>query len=237
MTDSNHAALMDSVYRRQRYIYDLTRKYYLFGRDRLIKEMRPAPGARVIEVGCGTARNLIQIARRYPDTKLFGLDASAAMLETAGAAVKKAGLESQISLAHGYAEALTPALFAQIEAFDEVVFSYSLSMIPDWRQALKAGAVASGRAGKVHIVDFGDLQNLPGPARSALLGWLRLFHVEPRVELLAALEKVATKDTNLRVLPGRYAFLWTCPAATLSALDKPVAQQSQGEDKTPVMSA
>ena len=33
----NHAALMDSVYRRQRHIYDLTRKYFLFGRDTLIE--------------------------------------------------------------------------------------------------------------------------------------------------------------------------------------------------------
>jgi S-adenosylmethionine-diacylgycerolhomoserine-N-methlytransferase len=237
MADSNHAALMDSVYRRQRYIYDLTRKYYLFGRDRLIKEMRPAADARIIEVGCGTSRNLIRIARRYPHTKLFGLDASAAMLETASAAVKKAGLESQISLAHGYAEALTPALFGRAEAFDEVVFSYSLSMIPDWEQALKAGAAASSSTGRIHIVDFGDLRNLPRPARSGLLGWLRLFHVEPRVELLATLEKVATRDTNLRVLPGRYAFLWTSPAAALSALNKPVAQRSQGEDKTPVTSS
>ena len=36
---SGHAALMDRVYRRQRYIYDLTRKYYLFGRDRMIREL------------------------------------------------------------------------------------------------------------------------------------------------------------------------------------------------------
>ena len=38
--DSNHAALMNSIYRRQRHIYDFTRKYYLFGRDRLIGMMR-----------------------------------------------------------------------------------------------------------------------------------------------------------------------------------------------------
>ena len=55
----NHAALMDRVYRRQRHIYDFTRKYYLFGRDRLIDAMQPKPGARILEVGCGTARNLI----------------------------------------------------------------------------------------------------------------------------------------------------------------------------------
>ncbi len=47
---------MDHVYRHQRYIYDLTRKYYLFGRDRLISGLQLKPGARVVEVGCGTAQ-------------------------------------------------------------------------------------------------------------------------------------------------------------------------------------
>ena len=81
---TEHAALMDDVYRYQRYIYDFTRKYYLFGRDRLIKELSPKPDARIVEVGCGTARNLIKMSQRYPGRRFFGLDASEAMLETAG---------------------------------------------------------------------------------------------------------------------------------------------------------
>ena len=63
---------MDRVYRHQRYIYDLTRKYYLFGRDRLIRELDLKPGERLVEIGCGTARNLVRIARRYPE---FGCSA------------------------------------------------------------------------------------------------------------------------------------------------------------------
>ena len=54
-----HAALMDKVYRRQRHIYNLTRKYYLLGRDRLVRQLRARPPERVVEIGCGTARNLI----------------------------------------------------------------------------------------------------------------------------------------------------------------------------------
>ena len=34
---ANHAALMDGVYRWQRHVYDVTRKYYLLGRDRMIE--------------------------------------------------------------------------------------------------------------------------------------------------------------------------------------------------------
>ena len=36
MGDAAGAALMDRLYRRQRHFYDVTRKHYLLGRDRLI---------------------------------------------------------------------------------------------------------------------------------------------------------------------------------------------------------
>lgn len=204
----DHAQLMDSVYRYQRYIYDFTRKYYLFGRDRLIDEMAPKPGCRIVEIGCGTARNLIRLARRYPQAQLFGLDASEAMLQTAAGAVAKAGFSARIGLAHGYAEALTPRMFGVAEPFDEAVFSYSLSMIPDWKQALGAAARTLAPGGRIHIVDFGDLAGLPGPARKLLLGWLGLFHVAPRTELLCVLEQSLGNAAALRTLGGRYAFLY-----------------------------
>jgi S-adenosylmethionine-diacylgycerolhomoserine-N-methlytransferase len=76
---------MDAIYRYQRYIYDATRKYYLLGRDRLIDELAPPPGGSVLEIACGTGRNLIKGARRYPDARFFGFDISAAMLDTAQA--------------------------------------------------------------------------------------------------------------------------------------------------------
>lgn len=212
---STHAALMDSVYRRQRYIYDFTRKYYLFGRDRLIKELLPKPNGRIVEVGCGTARNLIKISRLYPGRRFFGLDASEAMLETAAKSVAKAGMTGQIALANGYAEALSPGLFGETALFDDIIFSYSLSMIPDWKQSLRAASAALAPGGRIHIVDFGDLQGLAGPVRSALLSWLGLFHVEPRVELLEALENLTGKSAHFRVLPGRYAFLLSCSGADL----------------------
>src|SRR5580700_5085304 len=103
-TGGAHAALMDKVYRRQRYIYDLTRRYYLFGRDKLIRELALKPGEAVVEVGCGTARNLIRIARLYPGAELFGLDASQEMLRTAAQNIAAAGLTGRITLRHGYAE-------------------------------------------------------------------------------------------------------------------------------------
>ena len=74
---------MDRMYRLQRYFYDATRKYYLLGRDQLLREMALQPGDRVLEIGCGTARNLIVLARQRPDVTCYGLDASHEMLATA----------------------------------------------------------------------------------------------------------------------------------------------------------
>ncbi len=88
---SDAAALMDRMYRRQRHIYDLSRKFYLLGRDEAIARLRPAPGDKVLEIACGTGRNLIQLARAYPEARLFGLDVSREMLATAAASTARAG--------------------------------------------------------------------------------------------------------------------------------------------------
>lgn len=224
---SNHADLMDRVYRQQRHIYDLTRKFYLLGRDRMIDRLSPRASARIVEVGCGTARNLIRLARRYPDARLFGLDASHAMLETASVAIARAGLSDRITLAQGYAEALSPTLFGETVPFDDILFSYSLSMIPDWKQALNASNDALSASGRIHIVDFGDLRNLVGPARAALRKWLELFHVAPREELLSALENLRSDSAQLHILPGRYAFLFSSNAEGLPRFDPVVARLTQ----------
>ena len=208
--DDTHFALMDKVYRHQRHIYDLSRKYFLFGRDRMIDELGLKPGQRVIEVGCGTARNLIRVARQYPGVHLFGLDASAEMLRSAAIAVERAGLASRITLARGLAEELTPQMFGLDAPFDHVMFPYSLSMIPDWRGALTAAHRSLAPDGRIHVVDFGDLTRVSTFVANGLRAWLRRVHVTPRHELLAAVETANRSGAGgqLKVLPGRFAFVW-----------------------------
>jgi len=64
-------------------------------------------------------------------------------------------------------------------------------------------------SGRLHVVDFGDLTGLGTLAERAMRGWLRLFHVTPRAEFLAALEGVVGKTGNLTLLFGRYAFIFS----------------------------
>ncbi|MGA7806603.1 class I SAM-dependent methyltransferase, partial [Bradyrhizobium sp.] len=83
---------MNRMYRQQRHIYDATRRYYLLGRDRMIANLRPRADANVLEIGCGTGRNLVRAARLYPSARFFGIDVSTEMLTSAITAISRAGL-------------------------------------------------------------------------------------------------------------------------------------------------
>jgi S-adenosylmethionine-diacylgycerolhomoserine-N-methlytransferase len=181
------AALMDRMYRHQRHVYDFSRKYYLFGRDEAITRLKPQPGDTVLEIACGTGRNLIKAARTYPDARFFGLDVSREMLDTAAASIARAGLASRIAIALGDATAFDPqALFGRA-GFDRVLISYALSMIPSWRAALGQALDVVAPGGSLHLVDFGDCSGLPGPFKAALRRWLAAFEVKPRDDLAEAL--------------------------------------------------
>jgi S-adenosylmethionine-diacylgycerolhomoserine-N-methlytransferase len=204
---------MDEMYRWTRYVYDFTRKYYLLGRDRLLREMILQPDDRVLEIGCGTARNLIRLARQRPDIRCFGLDASTEMLATATAKVKSRRLEERITLAQCLAEELDYARTFGLNApFDAAFFSYSLSMIPTWPQAIDVALANVKRGAALYVVDFWDQADWPRWFRFVLKGWLRLFHVQHRPELLDYLRQLDENGAGtltLQSIAGRYAYLAT----------------------------
>ena len=101
------------MYRRQRHIYDLSRKFYLLGRDEAIAGLHAGPGASVLEIGCGTGRNLVKLAQAYPGADLFGLDVSREMLASAAAAMARAGLSARVALGQGDATAFDSARFVR----------------------------------------------------------------------------------------------------------------------------
>jgi S-adenosylmethionine-diacylgycerolhomoserine-N-methlytransferase len=209
-------AAMDRMYRRQRHVYDLTRKFYLLGRDELIAALKPPPDGAVLEIACGTGRNLIRAARAYRQARCFGLDVSEEMLATARANVAAAGLSDRIALARGDATSFDPAALFGVTAFDRVFVSYALSMIPSWERAAAQGAARLAPGGALHVVDFGDQAGLPGFFRAALRAWLDRFSVTPRLTLEAELGALAASrglTLDFRPLYRRYAFLAALKAA------------------------
>lgn len=186
-SNGDHSRLMDQVYRHQRHIYDATRKYYLLGRDRMIAGLDLAEGQSLLEVGCGTGRNLAVVARHYPYARLFGLDISAEMLVTARA--KLGGLRSEVTLRQLDASRYLASDFEE-PGFDRIMISYALSMIPDWESAVAASLAALKPGGSLHIADFGQQEGLPRWFGHALRAWLRKFHVTPRANLEATLRSM-----------------------------------------------
>ena len=179
MVTASAAEKMDVIYRHQRLIYDATRRYYLFGRDRLIADLRPPAKGAVLEIGCGTARNLICAAEQYPEARFYGLDVSEAMLCSARASVARRSLAARIVLRKGDATAFDSANLFALQSFDRIFISYALSMIPAWRDVVRHAATCVTPGGEIFIVDFGDFERYPAFLRSAQRAWLRRFSVVP----------------------------------------------------------
>jgi S-adenosylmethionine-diacylgycerolhomoserine-N-methlytransferase len=212
---ADQAVAMDQMYRVTRHIYDVTRAYYLLGRDRMLAKVVTNPSTATLEVGCGTARNLIKLARRAEPGLLCGLDASQEMLDTAAASIARAGVPAagheRIRLRQGLAERLdAKTMFGRDEPFDTIFFSYCLSMVPTWPGAIEAAVANLKTGGHLVIVDFWDQKDLPEIFAAGLKKWLSLFHVHYRPEVhdaLAALGTSGRADVTFESVQKRYAYI------------------------------
>ena len=206
----SHARKMDRVYRYQRYIYDITRKYYLFGRDRLIENLDVPRGSNVLEVGCGTGRNLIFAARRYSGVCFFGFDISNEMLVQARQNIHSARFSHQIKVIQGDATTFDSRNNFNLPGFDSILFSYCLSMIPDWQGALQNAVSQLSCRAKIHIVDFGLMEKWPSLFRNVMRYWLARFQVSPRSQLIPFVEELSMTNglsVDIMDIGGGYAKL------------------------------
>jgi S-adenosylmethionine-diacylgycerolhomoserine-N-methlytransferase len=202
------ARSMDRMYRLQRHFYDFTRKYYLFGRDELVDDLGVRQGETVLEVGCGTGRNLVRLAGRYPGARLLGLDASAEMLKSATTNLERRGWTGRVHLCQGYAQTFTPALFDLDDGFDRILFSYTLSIIPEPIEALDNALAQLKPGGTLHVVDFCDRAELPAVFDAIFTFWLKLFGVAHRPEVGQWFVKKAEEGMGYlksRTIMRRYA--------------------------------
>ena len=201
---------MDQMYRWTRHLYDATRKYYLLGRDQMLDEIADRSASAVLEVGCGTARNLRYLAKRAPQHTLYGMDASHEMLDTARRSLQRGRPSGRITLGHGLAGDVTPKMMGREKPFDVVFFSYVLSMIPEHQPAIEAALASLRPGGSMYVVDFWDQADLPGPFARLLQEWLALFDVHFRpgvIDTLRRLDATGRANTRIRSVARRYAYL------------------------------
>ena len=193
-----HQERMDRKYRHARHVFDLSRKFFLFGRARAIDALRLDDAGAVLEIGCGTGRNLILMANRHPALRLTGIDISGEMLKTARAKIARARLDHRIALMHGDAAALP----AQLRA-PRILMSYSLAMVPDWQRALAAAIEVLEPGGVLAIVDFGSFERLPDWLSGFCIDMLSRQDAPPCLDLPHALRRHASSAIRVR---HEYAF-------------------------------
>ena len=170
-----HGTEMNNVYRYTRHVYDISRKYFLFGRDTLISEVASKSGQKICEIGCGTGRNLIKLAQLNSSNQLFGIDASDLMLEIARGKIKRHKLERLVSTSNGLAEE-----FQFHTSFDVIMFPYSLSMISDQEGAIRNAFKFLNPGGVILILDFGEFEGFPLIVGQLFKKFLKRFSVSPR---------------------------------------------------------
>ena len=180
---ANATQRMNRMYRWQRHFYDMTRRHYLLGRDQMIDGLKPAPRARVLEIGCGTGTQ--------PDQGGASLSRGAVLRPRR--VDRDADVGDRIDRTRGLGrpgqgrarrrDRIRSEACVRRRPFDHIMISYCLSMIPEWQCVLEVALHKLAPGGSLHIVDFGGQQRLPTSARRWLRRWLALFDVTPRDDL------------------------------------------------------
>ncbi len=107
---------------------------------RSAERMGLGPGARILDLCCGTGLSTAQIRAAYPDATITGLDASAGMLERARSKEELA----DVTWIHG--DAMDPAASGAEGPYDGILMAYGLRNVPDPDVCLErlSGLLADG---------------------------------------------------------------------------------------------
>ena len=148
----------------------LTTREHEFKR-RLVDQLGPEPGQRILDLGCGTGTLALLVKGRQPEVAVSGLDADPEMLARAEEKAAEAGAD--VELSEGRSDAMPYA----DESFDAVVstlFFHHLSRpVRDATAAEVLRVLAPG--GELHVADWGrpadPLMGLAGLAIRALDGF------------------------------------------------------------------
>lgn len=185
---------IEGYYRLHARIYDATRWSFLFGRNAILDRIPGGP-RRILEVGCGTGRNLVRLCRRFPRAAVAGIDAAGAMLDIARRAAAPFG--TRVDLRYGRYE----APLGGREGFDLVLCSYALSMFnPGFEEAIATARADLAPGGHIAVVDFHATRS------AAFERWMAFNHVRMNRQLRPVLRAAFAPRTD--TLRPAYAGLW-----------------------------
>ncbi len=195
---SRNADSLRGYYRWHAKFYDLTRWAFLFGRRGLVETVAgqiEAP-ARILEIGCGTGKNLVTLAEAFPSARITGLDLSSDMLDRARA--KTASFADRVDLLH---RPYDGPVSDESGKFDLIVISYALSMInPGFDEVIALCRRDLGEGGVIAVVDFHETR------WTWFRKWMGVNHVRMEGQILAQLD--AGFEAVVRRIGRGYGDLW-----------------------------
>jgi S-adenosylmethionine-diacylgycerolhomoserine-N-methlytransferase len=140
---------MENLYGVQAQHYDGFRERFLVGNEKLMAEIQPKPDQVWVDFGAGTGRNLeFQKSKLTNYKKIFLVDLSPSLLNVAKAKIEK-NQWSNVELVQANMQSYQPK-----EKVDLVTFSYCLSMVDDWPQAILNACEMLNEGGRIAISDF-----------------------------------------------------------------------------------
>jgi len=105
-----------------------------------LKDALDADGT-ILEVGCGTGRHLLQIAKSFPNASCIGVDIDPTGMKAATHAIEKAGIADRVRLVAGSIDEAVPDASADavvmIEVLHEIAPEFRQSVIDSCHRALK----------------------------------------------------------------------------------------------------
>ena len=215
---TSHRDLMEQVYARQAQIYDHTRDGILHDRQALLDALPFAKDLIWADIGAGTGQSIERIGVRAHELKhTYLFDVCPSLLDEARKRKKRHSWK-QVSIVEVDIAATKPAIHLQV---DILSFSYSLSMMGNWRQALDHAYQMMKPGAVIGVVDFylprrssgfaGMLKYLV--AKYFWRNWFAVAHVHLDRERLAylrekfagiSLEEKTARISYLPVLPCPY---------------------------------
>ncbi len=163
-----HTQRLESFYSGQAGDYDAFRSRMLHGRGELMSWLEFPPAGTWVDMGAGTGHNLFAVADRASCLdRIHLVDLSSSLLAVADERVRSAGMKN-VSIEESDATLIDlPTASADI-----VTFSYSLTMIPDWFEAILQAERVLKPGGRIAVTDF-YISRKHAEASHRQHGWLR----------------------------------------------------------------
>lgn len=135
-------------------------------RRKTVERMELEPGSRALEIGCGTGRNLSELARAVGvEGHVYGVDLSEGMLEVARKFCDESGLRN-VTLAADDA-----AHYAPPEPVGGILFSLSYAVMPHHREVLRQAWQSLKPGGYLVIMDAKVPSNVAGKLVYPFVWW------------------------------------------------------------------